>query len=265
MKTRNPSTRRLWKAAARMQRRARFTLIELLVVIAIIGILASLLLPALQAAKNKATEITCASNLKQVGLGMAMYANDFEEIIPPWSYQNMMPYTYPKGFKTATGNPKGWIHGPNNGMGSLVLLTYEGYVSSDVAVCPAFPKVARSVWGVDWYNQIIKQGGSYGFNEHLNATLVNQYASFANMKVLRLSNVKRISDRFVYGEAKHWECRINGVTTPRPIWWGHGGGNSANFLFGDGRVESMRRSGFPLAENWPAQTVGKDTPYGAPW
>src|SRR2546426_622444 len=87
-------------ANRRSSPRRAFTLVELLVVIAIIGVLASMLLPAMAEAKRVGRSAACLNNLKQLQAGWLMYADDFNDILPPNSlrvveWQDGCPSGYP--------------------------------------------------------------------------------------------------------------------------------------------------------------------------
>jgi prepilin-type N-terminal cleavage/methylation domain-containing protein/prepilin-type processing-associated H-X9-DG protein len=78
------------QSSVALKRKRGFTLIELLVVIAIIAILASILFPVFARARENARRSSCQSNLKQIGLGIMQYTQDYDENLPLvfWGYNN---------------------------------------------------------------------------------------------------------------------------------------------------------------------------------
>jgi prepilin-type N-terminal cleavage/methylation domain-containing protein/prepilin-type processing-associated H-X9-DG protein len=210
-------------------RRPAFTLVELLVVIAIIGLLAALLVPALSSSKVKARQTGCLSNMRQLGLGMLMYADD---------YQGLLPLT---------------THGSNDATDSWVntLPSYVGNVDK-IRLCPADPRANE---------RLTNNGTSYVINEFLAVPLVGPFGDLLDERY-KIDNLPRPSETMMlfevadnYGPnafADHthsrgwflgWKHVLGDIQPDRHVSGGpaldHTKGR-ANYLFADGHVEAIK-------------------------
>ncbi len=170
------------RGPARRGEEIGFTLIELLVVIAIIGILASMLLPALARAKEAANRIKCVNNLKQIETALKLYVDDNNGFFPPRTNQYRWPTSLLGYYRTT----------------NLLICPTDltrGTPQTDMSSLAVPDRAARSYFINGWNDYFIDNLSSSDFSSYLAGTFPQ--AS------LRETSVLRTSETVMFGEKKN--------------------------------------------------------------
>jgi prepilin-type N-terminal cleavage/methylation domain-containing protein/prepilin-type processing-associated H-X9-DG protein len=209
-----------------LKRRHRFTLVELLVVIAIIGILASLLLPTLGKARKTARQVVCASNLKQVGLALALYADDYDNAFPVFLGKGVY------GLGTQ-GSENGYTLG-------ALKRNLNPYIKPSIALDTTDVELAKCPSDVAMYKE---RGSSYGSNDWP----WGSYRYYPGDKPIRFVDVKDPSWYFTYLDlgAKTGMRELGGEYV-------HQKETYSNMLFADGHTQYVRI--YPNVADTPSYT-----------
>ncbi len=243
----------------RMELEARdgFTLIELLVVVAIISVLAAMLLPALSNARDQARKVVCASNLKQIAIGMRMYLDDHNGYF--WLLSTNEPdgilwwFGFQSGFaNSGTDRPLDKTEG--------ILAAYVNSIDENLE-CPSFPYDSPT-----FYRKFAERSATYGYNKKLQWKRESQYEDRAS-QVFAFVDAVHFDFGTTFNEGHYVD--LPGWGEPPGIWksgyahFRHRG--AANVLYLDGHVAPQLMRGVPFDSTpdkygckWPAGNLIAD-------
>lgn len=198
--------------------RRGFTLVELLVVIGIIALLISILLPSLNKARDSAVKISCASNMRQIGIAFMQYAIDYRDWINPGTapVQGGTGYWHERFARVAPGSTKNYLPWSND------------YWGRGIWLCPA--ETRQFVYHTYTANAWITGFGPYPHIYNYN------YHRFPNLTAPR-------DQVILVSEANQSSVVSSGYGLPLQIIpmdaFRHDRGKAINLLYADGVVRSM--------------------------
>jgi prepilin-type N-terminal cleavage/methylation domain-containing protein/prepilin-type processing-associated H-X9-DG protein len=217
-----------------------FTLIELLVVISIISLLISILLPALSKARRASMRVSCATNLHQIGMGVAVYENEYHDYIPPyrfisWASQN-------RGFASGTAAVMGLPHA-GKGIAYCSTPTDANFTNKDIDTifkCPSdqFPEPSYL--------------RNYPTSYAINAIIGTDVQNLSNRPWRRISNVPKTSKGMITADTQSLTESGSGygheiiATFTGNYDKKHDG--VGNYLYLDGHTGNVRSDALPT--NW---------------
>ncbi|MBE6358367.1 MAG: prepilin-type N-terminal cleavage/methylation domain-containing protein [Lentisphaerae bacterium] len=214
-----------------------FTLIELLVVIAIIAILAAILLPALNSARERGRTASCISNLRQIGTASAMYTDDnngyFVEFQPKYFRGNSLLFLK-------------WMHSLDAYTPMIEFVSTSDYAKClDILQCPSDPNF-NDAYNIGNDKKGAEDSPSYGYNYKL--------CSIADSLIFKYDRVKSPSKKLMFADSLHKNygdlkstspaCKLQ---NPKDLAGRHN--NSANILVVAGHVTNVAGSELDTIRN----------------
>jgi prepilin-type N-terminal cleavage/methylation domain-containing protein/prepilin-type processing-associated H-X9-DG protein len=231
-------------------KRSAFTLIELLVVIAIIAILASILFPVFGRARENARRSSCQSNLKQIGLGIMQYTQDYDEKYPGRVWGNAINNDFREAYS--------WRR-----------TTFPYIKSTQVFSCPSNVRVADNIWPFD---SDATRMTNVGLNPNSDPRFKISYAINATGNVggitpseyaggNSLSAIEDSAGTILVAEYNDGAAHL-GMMDPQSRNWADGVGTAfkghlgmCNFVFADGHVKAMKPAATGTPTNmWTGQS-----------